>query len=544
LQSFDELQLSKEIMKSIQEMGFQTPSPIQAQSLPILLGEDTDFIGQAATGTGKTAAFGIPLIEKIDAKLKAVQGLILCPTRELAMQVSAQIDLLGKYWGIRSIAIYGGAAYDQQIAGIRQGRTIVVGTPGRILDHLERGTLKLGSVKTVVLDEADEMISMGFKEAIEAILEQVPNESANTWLFSATMSPDVRQVANNYLDNPQHVVVNRQEVLSANVEQVFYHTRESDKPDILCKVIDAAENFYGIIFCQTKLLVVDLVKHMQQRGYKVDCLHGDMNQSARERAMASFRDRDVQVLVCTDVASRGLDVNDVTHVVNYSLPREIDVYVHRIGRTARRGQAGVAVALVTPSHRALIRRIEQVTKSRMIEGKIPGRREIALKKVSEKLAAFKDAEWFTRAIESMSEEWKAAIAGMSVEEVAGRFLAMQMADLFSDREQHGEKRLGRRDEPSMDDQIRRAGDRPRRFDRDRRDDRRDDRPRRFDRDRRDDRPRNDDRPPRRFDRDRRDEGGDDRREGGKPKFARSTYGGRGPSKPGGKRFDREKPSYH
>lgn len=433
MQTFDELNLSPEIMKSIKELGYETPSPIQAGALPILLGEGTDFIGQAATGTGKTAAFGIPLIEKIDPAIRAVQGLILCPTRELAMQVAAQIELLGKYKGVRSVAIYGGSDYAPQIQGLRQGRSIVVGTPGRVLDHIKKGTLKLNTLKTLVLDEADEMISMGFKDDLEAILEGVPEEGANTWLFSATMSGEVRNVATKYLHDPEQIAVNRKEMLSASVEQIYYPTHESNKPEILCKIFDAAEEFYGIIFCQTKALVTDLTKYIQTRGFKADCLHGDMNQSARERTMGSFRDRQVQILVCTDVASRGLDVKDVTHVVNYSLPREVDVYVHRIGRTARSGKAGFAMSLVTPSHRALIRRIEQVTKTRMIEGTIPGRREIALKKVTNSLVGFKEQQWHARAIESMDQSWKETLAGLSGEEIAGRFLAMMHGDLFSDR---------------------------------------------------------------------------------------------------------------
>lgn len=433
MQSFNELNLSTEVMKAIQAMGYETPSPIQAGALPILLGEPTDFIGQAATGTGKTAAFGIPLIERIDTKLKAVQGLILCPTRELAVQVSEQIDLLGKFKGVESVPIYGGVAYDRQIHGLKQGCAIVVGTPGRILDHLQRGTLKLKSLKTVILDEADEMISMGFKEDLETILEQVPKEELNTWLFSATMSTQVRQVAEKYLHDPEQIAVNRQEMLSSSVEQIYFTTQESNKPEVLCKIIDVSASFYGLIFCQTKELVVNLTKYMQGRGFAVDCLHGDMNQASRERTMTGFRERQVQILVCTDVASRGLDVKDVTHVINYSLPREIDVYVHRIGRTARGGKTGFAMSLVTPSHRGLVRRIEQVTRARMIEGQIPGRKEIALKKVGQTLEKFKSQKWHTRAVESMDQEWKNTLAEMNEQEIAGRFLTMMFGDLFSER---------------------------------------------------------------------------------------------------------------
>lgn len=466
MDSFDQLKLSKDVSKAIHDLGFTTPSPIQASTLPILLGKDTDFIGQAATGTGKTAAFGIPLVERIDTSKRAVQGLILCPTRELAVQVAGQIDLIGKYKGVETVAIYGGAAYDPQIRGLKQGRAVVVGTPGRILDHLKRGTLKLGSVKTIILDEADEMISMGFKEDLETILEEITSEDANTWLFSATMSPPVRQVAEKYLEDPEQVSINRGEMLSSSVEQIYYLTHESNKPEILCKIIDSSEEFYGLVFCQTKLLVTDLTKFLQSRGFKVDCLHGDMSQAARESTMADFRDRTVQILICTDVASRGLDVKDVTHVVNYSLPRETDVYVHRIGRTARGGKAGTAISLVTPSHRALIRRIENVTRGRMVEGRIPGRREIARKKVTNLLPAFKGQKWQSRAIESMDEDWKEAIAGMSEEEIAGRFICMIFGELFTEREKDADDGRLIRDPKSRDgERARDRGERSERNDR-------------------------------------------------------------------------------
>ncbi len=433
MESFDDLNLRAELSRAVKELGFTKPTPVQASTLPILLEGNTDFIGQAATGTGKTAAFGIPLIDRVDPSIKAVQGLILCPTRELAMQVAGQIDLLGKYCGVKTVAIYGGAAYDPQIRGLKQGRPIVVGTPGRIIDHIERGTLKLGNVKTFILDEADEMISMGFKDDLESILKQVTGD-ANTWLFSATMSGPVRQVAEKYLNDPKQVSVNRGEMLSASVEQLYYLTREGNKPEILCKIIDSNDDFYGIVFCQTKMLVTDLTKFIQNRGFKVGSLHGDMSQSARESMMADFRSRNVQILVCTDVASRGLDVKDITHVVNYSLPRETDVYVHRIGRTARGGKPGVAISLVTPSHRAIIRRIEQVTRGKMVEGIIPGRKEVALKKVGTLLEKFKTQKWSERAIESMNPEWKTTLAELDNEEIAGRFLCMLLGDLFTERD--------------------------------------------------------------------------------------------------------------
>ncbi|MCB0351084.1 MAG: DEAD/DEAH box helicase [Bdellovibrionales bacterium] len=432
--SFTDLKLSPELTKAITEMGFEKPSPIQIQALPILLGDATDFIGLAATGTGKTAAFGIPMLEQIVKTKKCVQTLIMCPTRELALQVSGQINLLGKYKGIKALPIYGGANYSDQINGLRDGAKVVVGTPGRLIDHLERGTLNLQDVKTIILDEADEMISMGFKEDLEKILEASPRETSNIWLFSATMSREVRRVADTYLVKPQQVQVNRTEMLSQTVEQVYYRARESDKPEVLCKLIEAADDFYGLVFCQTKALVTDLSQYLTSRGYKVDCLHGDKSQNERERTMQAFRNKKITVLVCTDVASRGLDVKDVTHVVNYSLPRELDVYVHRIGRTARSGKSGLAISLVTPSHRGLIGRIEAMTKSRMTEGRIPSRKDVGAKKIGKMLTQFQDQKFYQRAVELLSPEWQASIAAMNSEEIVGRFLALMSPEIFEDQE--------------------------------------------------------------------------------------------------------------
>jgi len=434
VKTFNELDLSEPVYRAVAELGFETPSPIQAQALPLLLAGPTDFIGLAATGTGKTAAFGIPLLEQIDPKKKVTQYLILCPTRELALQVAGQIDLLGKYLGVRALPIYGGSGYDEQIRGLRDGVPIVVGTPGRLIDHLERGNLKLDNIKTLILDEADEMISMGFKDELEKILESVNRKTSHIWLFSATMGSDVRRVASHYLSDPKQVQVNRVEMLSNTVQQIFYPTRESDKAEVLCKVIENADDFYGLIFCQTKSLVSDLTTFLTSRGYKVDSLHGDKDQRSRERTMQAFRDKKVRMLICTDVASRGLDVKDVTHVINYSIPRELDNYVHRIGRTARGGKAGIAISLVTPSHRGLIRRIENLTKSKIEEGRVPSRRDIGTKKISRVLTQFMDQQFQKRAMDLMGDDWNAAILDMPKNEIVGRFLALISPEVFEDRE--------------------------------------------------------------------------------------------------------------
>ncbi|MBX7230768.1 MAG: DEAD/DEAH box helicase [Bdellovibrionales bacterium] len=424
MNNFTDFNLSDPLMKAITDLGFTTPSAIQTQALPILLDQPTDFIGLAATGTGKTAAFGIPLIEKIVPSKKSVQGLILCPTRELALQVAGQIDLLGKYRGIRAVPIYGGASYSQQFDGLKQGHSVVVGTPGRIIDHLERGTLKLQDVKVVILDEADEMISMGFKEDLETILKSVPKSLSHTWLFSATMSPDIKKVADKYLNKYKQIQINQTSVLPSSVDQVYYNAKEADKPDIICKLIDHADSFYGLIFCQTKSLTINLTDYLSQRGYKADCLHGDKSQNSREVTLNSFRSKKIKILVCTDVASRGIDVKDVTHVINFSIPRELDSYVHRIGRTARSGKSGIAMSLVTPAQRQLLTRVERMTKTKIREGKIPSSKEIGTKKIASLLPQFKEQNAFSKILPFISVDWMEAFHSMSSEEIAARFIAL------------------------------------------------------------------------------------------------------------------------
>lgn len=433
METFTELNLSPEVMRALTELGFEKPSPIQAEALPILLGDSTDFIGLAATGTGKTAAFTIPALERFDSATRGVQILVMCPTRELALQVSGQINILGKYKHIRALPIYGGAGYGDQISGLRRGVAVVVGTPGRIIDHMKKGTLNLDEITTIILDEADEMISMGFQEDMETIISATSPENRKIWLFSATMSREVRRVADRYLTEPKQVQINKTEMLSSTVEQIYYATQESNKPEVLCKLIDAADGFFGIIFCQTKALVTDLTQYLTDRGYKVDCLHGDKDQRAREKTMQAFRDHKVSILICTDVASRGLDVKDITHVINYSLPRELDNYVHRIGRTARSGKTGFAMSLVTPSHRGLIFRIEKMTKSKMKEGKIPTRKDIGMKKVTAFLPKFLAQKEFAKASSLMADDWKNAIQEMSKEEIVARFLTLSFPETLTDK---------------------------------------------------------------------------------------------------------------
>jgi ATP-dependent RNA helicase DeaD len=424
--------------KAIQELGYTSPSPIQQEAIPLLLGQHTDFLGLAATGTGKTAAFGIPLLENLKATAKGVQALILCPTRELAKQVAEQMNLLARHKKTKSIAIYGGADYGGQLRALKDGVSIVVGTPGRIIDHLERGTLILDNLQTVILDEADEMISMGFKSEIEFILEKVNQEVKHTtWLFSATMSREVRKIADQFLDNPKQIQINKTEVLSASVTQLYYTVREEEKPQVIEKIIDMNQDFYGLIFCQTKMLVTDLTSDLKARGYPVDCLHGDMDQNARERAMKAFKSKTTTVMVCTDVASRGIDVKELTHVINYSLPRELDLYVHRIGRTGRGGKEGIALSLVTPSHMGLVGRIERATQSRMLRSPVPSDADVLQIKIGKMLNKFFDAaaeskegkgpDGVAKIKEIVAQsEWRKKLGYLDKEEIVARFLAQSL----------------------------------------------------------------------------------------------------------------------
>jgi len=430
VKTFNELNLSSPLISAIEQMGFKEPSPIQTKALPILLGGSTDFVGLAGTGTGKTAAFSIPLLERINPKAKTTQGLILSPTRELALQISGQIDLLGKFMGVRALPIYGGTGYINQIQGLRQGANIVVGTPGRIKDHLNKNTLKLDNIEVLILDEADEMISMGFKEDLEFILSSINREKASIWLFSATMNNDLRRVASSFLKNPAQVEINKTDVLSTNITQNYFVIRESDKIENLSRIIEMEPEFYGIVFCQTKTTVANVTQELATKGYSVDCLHGDKSQYERERTMKAFRDKKVNVLICTDVASRGLDVENVTHVINYSLPLELEVYIHRIGRTARSGKSGVAISFVTPSQRHIIPRIERITKSKVVEAKPHSRKDVAVLKINKLLPAFQKIEKTTKAMELFTTEWKDVLTNMKPEEVAARFLNLLYPEIF------------------------------------------------------------------------------------------------------------------
>ncbi|MDB6081614.1 MAG: Superfamily and helicase [Chlamydiia bacterium] len=368
---FADMKLSSEILQGIQSMGFEKASPIQSMTIPLIL-EGKDIIGQAQTGTGKTAAFGIPMIEKIDKSNKQIQGLILCPTRELAIQVAEELGRLLKFIPeVHVLPVYGGQPIEHQLKSLRSLRPqIIVGTPGRIYDHIDRKTIRLETVHMVVLDEADEMLNMGFRDAIEEILKFVKDE-AQTVFFSATMPKAILHLTKTYQTNPEHVQVARQQMSAPLIEQFYLEVRNDQKIDALSRLLDLNHTKLSVVFCNTKRRVDDVVEHLERRGYLVGGLHGDLKQRDRDRVMGNFRKGTVEILVATDIAARGIDVDDIEAVYNLDLPYDEEDYVHRIGRTGRVGRKGKAFTFVVGREMNNLKRIGQFTNSKILPTKLP-----------------------------------------------------------------------------------------------------------------------------------------------------------------------------
>jgi ATP-dependent RNA helicase DeaD len=378
---FAELGLTPEILKAIERMGFEEASPIQSAAIPVLL-EGADVVGQSQTGSGKTAAFGIPAIQLVDASIRAPQVLILCPTRELAVQVAEEIAKLAFFKrGVRELPIYGGQSYERQFRGLQAGAQIIIGTPGRVMDHLERKSLKLDQIQMVVLDEADRMLDMGFVDDIKTILRQVP-EKRQTVFFSATIPRPIQQLIQTFTRNPVNVRLEAEAMTVPAIEQVYYEVDRRSKLEVLCRLIDLEDVKLAIIFCATKMMVDELTEHLIARGYGADKLHGDMTQAMRERVMGRFRKRKVEFLVATDVAARGLDVEDIEIVFNYDLPHDGEDYVHRIGRTGRAGKGGKAVTFVAGREIYRLENIQRFTKSRIRRERIPSAEEVEGKRAT------------------------------------------------------------------------------------------------------------------------------------------------------------------
>ncbi|MDR2426384.1 MAG: DEAD/DEAH box helicase [Endomicrobium sp.] len=403
---FDELNLSNEILKAIEDLGFEEATPIQSLSIPVMM-TGTDIIGQAQTGTGKTAAFGIPLLEKIDAKNKNVQAIILCPTRELAIQVCEEIKLFSKYKrGINIVPVYGGQPIQRQMMALSKVAQIVVGTPGRVIDHLDRKTLKLENASTIVLDEADEMLDMGFRDDIEIILKSLP-EKRQTVFFSATMPKEFMFLTRKYQHHPETIKVVSEKLTVPLIEQYYFDIREHQKLEALARCLDMYDPKLSLVFCNTKKKVDEVVASLQVRGYSADALHGDMNQSQRDRVMAKFRSGSIELLIATDVAARGIDVDDIDMVFNFDVPKDDEDYVHRIGRTGRAGKAGKAYTFVSGKDIYKLRDIQKYTKVNIKRVSVPSLADVEnlkttmlLEKVKEILKD-KGTEKYTQTVESL-----------------------------------------------------------------------------------------------------------------------------------------------
>ena len=367
---FEDMNISNEICHAVLDMGFEEATPIQSQAIPVIL-EGKDIIGQSQTGTGKTAAFGIPLLERINPEDRRLQALILCPTRELAIQVSEEFRKLLKYKdNIRVLPIYGGQPIDRQIAALKKGTQGVIGTPGRVMDHMRRRTIKAETVQMMVLDEADEMLDMGFREDIETILVKIPEEH-QTLLFSATLSPEILDITKRFQKDPAFIKIVRKELTVPNIEQYYFDVKEKTKLDALCRIIDVYDPKLAMVFCNTKKRVDDLVEMLQGRGYFAEGLHGDLKQAQRDKVMQKFRNGTIEILVATDVAARGIDVDDIDVVFNYDVPQDEEYYVHRIGRTGRAGKAGKAFTFCVGKEIYKLRDIMRYTKTKIQQQKLP-----------------------------------------------------------------------------------------------------------------------------------------------------------------------------
>lgn len=376
---FKDLGLSEETLLAIKAKGFEEPSEIQRKCIPLLLKEGTEVIGQAQTGTGKTAAFALPILETIDSEKKEVQALVLTPTRELALQVAQEINSLRGTRRVEAFPIYGGASMENQIKRLKKGVGIVVGTPGRILDHIKRGTLILSSLSFLVLDEADEMLDMGFIEDIEEILKN-SGENKRMLLFSATMPKRIQKLAENFMKNAIVVRTQSNDSATESADQIYYEVKEADKIEALTRIIDRDPDFYGVVFCRTKLQCDEIGHTLQAKGYDAEALHGDLSQREREIILRKMREKLIRILVATDVAARGLDIQDLTHVINYSLPQDPEIYIHRVGRTGRAGKEGTAITFITPSEARRFSYIKKASKAEIRKEEIPTPKEVIERK--------------------------------------------------------------------------------------------------------------------------------------------------------------------
>ena|SRR6218665_629893 len=425
MNKFEALGLNNSIVKAITELGFESPTPIQEKTIPALLTGTTDLVALAQTGTGKTAAFGLPLISLIDFTSRDTQALIMCPTRELCMQITRDLQNFTKYIsGANIVAIYGGASIDTQTREIKRGAQIVVATPGRMNDMIDRRRVNLNNVKYAVLDEADEMLNMGFKEDLDTILSETPEEK-NTWLFSATMPDEVLRISRNYMTNPLELTAGVKNQGNDNIEHIYYVVQARDKYAALKRIADSNPDIFAIVFCRTRIETQEIADSLIKDGYGADALHGDLSQSQRDHVMKRYRSRSLQMLVATDVAARGIDVNDVTHVINYNLPDEIENYTHRSGRTARAGKQGVSIAIINMKEVGKIRIIERIIKKKFTQGKIPTGFEACEKQLFSLVNKIHNVEVNETAIEAYMPKIYDELKDLSKEDIIKRFVSTE-----------------------------------------------------------------------------------------------------------------------
>ena len=452
--TFEELGLKKEVIKSITKMGFEAPTPIQEQAIPHLLKDDSDFVGLAQTGTGKTAAFGLPLISKVNDSMRVPQGLVICPTRELCLQISKDLEAFAQFLKVKVVAVYGGTDIRKQMKDIKNGVNIIVATPGRLVDLTQRKAVQLSEVEWVVLDEADEMLNMGFKEDIDTILKETP-QWKNVWLFSATMPNEVAQIAKKYMEEPLEISIGHKNQSNENIEHIYYTVKERDRYSALKRLIDFHPDIYGLVFCRTRRETAQVAENLGKDGYNAEPLHGDLSQAQRDTVMRRFRERSLQILVATDVAARGIDVDDITHVINYNLPDEVENYTHRSGRTARAGKRGQSLVLINTREAYKIKAIEKIIRTEFSVGRIPDAKkicEIQLLKLIDKVIS---TEVRDRDIDEFIPLINAEFEGFTKEDVIKHFVSAEFNRFIEYYERAGD--LNAKAESGRDDSGRERG---------------------------------------------------------------------------------------
>ncbi len=423
--TFKELGLKDEILSSLTDMGFETPTPIQEQAVPYLLENNGDLIGLASTGTGKTASFGLPMLNQINISDKKTQGLVICPTRELCLQISRDMEAFAaKMKGLKITAVYGGTDIIKQIKTIERGVHIIVATPGRLLDLIKRKKVNISKIQTVVLDEADEMLNMGFKEDIDSILDGTPEEKT-VWLFSATMPKEVARIAKNYMTDPFEITVGGKNETNKNIEHHYYSVKERDRYIALKRIIDFNPEIYGLIFCRTRRDTAAVADKLMKEGYNAEPLHGDLSQAQRDRVMEKFRNKTLQILVATDVAARGIDVDNITHVIHYQLPEDVENYTHRSGRTARAGKKGVSIALINTNEGRKIKSIERIIKSQFVPKNIPNADVICEKQLMHLVDKVTEVEVNNKEIEKYLPSVMEKLSDFSKEEIITKFVSAE-----------------------------------------------------------------------------------------------------------------------